>query len=288
MGSVSVRRLMSVNGRNNLGSRPCGAWRWDHPGCAPTWWPCARRFEASLLPSTRTIENSFQVTSQQRHSVVTKAQSRLAVAPWMCACMRCSIKGTRQCRLCRTAPGRGTARMCGPRHTQAGEASAQRTTQEGGKARDVTSALACDWLQLPRIFLLPAAVADVCCCACPRPCRACCSPRQRSCAPPTHWSACRRPAVVVVDPSCCLQAGTPGAPADLVKPTTAMKVCVFVCAANQCAIRSLGHVTAPVEIRSIADAIVSSGLQKVGFQYIELDDCWGARTRLCRVSIQHW
>ena len=33
------------------------------------------------------------------------------------------------------------------------------------------------------------------------------------------------------------------------------------------------------EIRSVADAIVEQGLDKLGYQYVNMDDCWSATTR---------
>ena len=33
------------------------------------------------------------------------------------------------------------------------------------------------------------------------------------------------------------------------------------------------------EIKSVADAIVAQGLDKLGYQYVNMDDCWSATTR---------
>jgi hypothetical protein len=33
------------------------------------------------------------------------------------------------------------------------------------------------------------------------------------------------------------------------------------------------------EIKSVADAIVEQGLDKLGYQYVNMDDCWSATTR---------
>jgi hypothetical protein len=33
------------------------------------------------------------------------------------------------------------------------------------------------------------------------------------------------------------------------------------------------------EIKSVADAIVEQGLDKLGYQYVNMDDCWSATSR---------
>jgi len=39
-------------------------------------------------------------------------------------------------------------------------------------------------------------------------------------------------------------------------------------------------------IKSIADAIVDEGLDKLGYKYVNMDDCWSAKTRDSNGNLQ--
>eukprot|EP00045_Choanoeca_perplexa_P006845 m.59304 g.59304 ORF g.59304 m.59304 type:complete len:410 (-) comp13816_c0_seq3:32-1261(-) len=55
------------------------------------------------------------------------------------------------------------------------------------------------------------------------------------------------------------------------------------CTDDACGLRDICTET---EIKSVVDSIVSQGLDKLGYQYINMDDCWSAKTRDAQGHLQ--